>query len=176
MKLMVWMKSLLWKWKKKMKIKICVVCSGNICRSPFVEYVLKKELGKSYKIFSAGLLGIYKQPAYEVCVALAPQFGIKLSKHKSQGVTGENIEDCDYVLAMTQAHLEGLTVYPSKIKPLLMSEFLNQEKTYDLGDLGLIKQGDDIPDPMGQNADIVEPVLQLLEDAAILFAEKIKKK
>ncbi|WP_372368974.1 hypothetical protein [Candidatus Uabimicrobium sp. HlEnr_7] len=171
---MVKIKSLLWKWKTMNKVTVCVVCSGNICRSPFVEYVLRKEVGNSYAIFSAGLLGIYDQPAYEVCVALAPRFGIHLESHKSQGVTGENTQKCDYIIAMTKMHLKGLSVYLPKRRPYLLSEFLDADKTYDLGSLGKVRQGDDIPDPMGQNAAVVEPVLKLLKEATTRFIEQLQ--
>lgn len=139
-----------------------------------MEYVLKKELGNEYEVFSAGLLGIYGQPAYEVCTALAPRFGVKLQKHKSQGVTGPGVEKCDYILAMTKSHLNGLSIYESKQRPFLLSEFLDKDKEYDLGDLGIVKNGDDIPDPMGQNSLVVEPVLKLLRDASLGFVEKLK--
>ncbi|BBM82941.1 phosphatase [Candidatus Uabimicrobium amorphum] len=164
----------LWKWKTMSKINICVVCSGNICRSPFVEYVLKKELDNNYHVFSAGLLGIYKQPAYEVCVALAPRFGVRLEPHKSQGVTGENVQQCDYILAMTQTHLKGLSIYLPKRRPYLLSEFLDKDAVYDLGGLGKVRCGDDIPDPMGQNSLVVEPVLKLLKEATMKFIERLK--
>ena len=34
---------------------ILVVCTGNICRSPTGEYLLKKELGEGFNVMSAGL-------------------------------------------------------------------------------------------------------------------------
>ena len=172
---MVKTKFSLWKWRMMSKVNICVVCSGNICRSPFVEYALKKELDKSFHVFSAGLLGIYGQPAYEVCVALAPRFGVKLEPHKSQGVTGENVQKSEHILAMTKMHLNGLSVYLPQKRPYLMSEFLEEGREYDLGGLGIVRRGDDIPDPMGQDATVVEPVLKLLNDASLNFAKRLQE-
>ena len=37
--------------------RVLFVCLGNICRSPFVEHILKRELGSGDWISSAGTLG-----------------------------------------------------------------------------------------------------------------------
>lgn len=150
---------------------ICVVCSGNICRSPFVEYILKKELGESWNIYSAGTLGIENSSAYEVCCALAPEYNVDLTPHLSQGATHKNIKTCNYILAMTQNHLNHIQMFSPKGEVKLLSEYLLEP--FPLGFFGTIEPGADIPDPMGLPAPIVKPVLDLLEKATLEFIKTL---
>ena len=43
---------------------ILIVCTGNICRSPTGEYLLKKELGPDFNVISAGLGALVDNPAH----------------------------------------------------------------------------------------------------------------
>ena len=81
-------------------MNICVICSGNICRSPFAEYILKREFPNNHKIYSGGVLEIYDQPAYQVCIDLAPLYSIDLTRHRSQGINFKMIKNTDIFLVM----------------------------------------------------------------------------
>ena len=156
-------------------MNICVVCSGNICRSPFAHYLLQKELGEKHTVFSAGTLGIAGASAYEVCIQLAPYYKINLGHHKSQGLSAALVEKSDILLTMTQSHSKTLiskyNVPQEKVK--LLSNYLPKNKTFSLGILGSVKQGEDIPDPMGRDSKVVKPVLDILQLACIAFAKSI---
>ena len=49
---------------KSTKKSFCIVCLANYCRSPVVEYLLKKRFNEKYEFFSAGILPI-SQPSMD---------------------------------------------------------------------------------------------------------------
>ncbi len=91
---------------------ICIlfVCSGNICRSPMAEAMLRSMMPQDWqsevKICSAGTLGIEGAPADERARKVMDEININLRSHRSQGVTAESVEQCDYILVMSSDHLD----------------------------------------------------------------------
>ena len=108
---------------------ILVVCSGNICRSPYAaEYlrnVLSARRGDGWAIWSAGTLGIVGSPPSPETLRLARERGLDLSTHRSQGVTYERVDEADLVLVMEERHRASLLErYPEdREKFHLLSEF-----------------------------------------------------
>jgi protein-tyrosine-phosphatase len=92
------------------KLRILFVCTGNTCRSPMAEGILKKMLKDkgvgNLEVASAGTHGLPKAPASLFAMQVAGQRGIDLSKHRSRCLTPEMIEQADLVLAMSPEHLE----------------------------------------------------------------------
>lgn len=83
---------------------ILFVCKGNICRSPFSEYIgnkiaLERSL-KSVVSRSAGLqVPISLSSPHEV-LEVAEKFGVNLDAHKSIGITKILAESSDIIIAM----------------------------------------------------------------------------
>jgi len=92
------------------KVRILFVCTGNTCRSPMAEGVLKKMLKDkgvgNLEVTSAGTHGLPNAPASLLAMQVAGQRDIDLSKHRSRRLTPEMIEQADLVLAMSPEHLE----------------------------------------------------------------------
>ncbi|HNZ65837.1 MAG: hypothetical protein KBC30_09915 [Planctomycetes bacterium] len=154
-------------------LNICVICSGNISRSPFGEYVLRKELKNKHNVYSAGTLGIFGRTAYEPCIIIGKEYGLDLTPHRSQGLTPIFAEKTDFFLVMTHQHSKELqrNYGISKEKILLLSDFLENDDTIHLGILGDTKRGEDIPDPMGQKIEVVRPVLEVVRTTCLLFVK-----
>jgi protein-tyrosine phosphatase len=93
-------------------MKILVVCSGNICRSPLAAELLRRrsrELGLSWvTIESAGTLGIVDAEAAPETIDAGREMGLDLTGHRSQGVTAQVVSRADLVLAMERGHLVEL--------------------------------------------------------------------
>ena len=159
-------------------MNICVVCSGNICRSPFAEYILKRELGDKHQIYSAGTLEIYGRQAYSECIYLAPDYRVDLFPHSSQGLTTKLVKKTDILLGMTKAHCQIMkkryNVPDTKVQ--MLSHYLPEGQCFQLVPFGKVWRGEDIPDPVGENTQIVKPVLDLIELACISFARTLEKR
>lgn len=88
--------------------QILFVCTGNSCRSPMAEGLMKQkipsELRDKVKVQSAGTLGLVGNPATEYAIEAAREKGADLSDHKSQGVTETLLKDSDLIFVMSSEH------------------------------------------------------------------------
>ena len=88
---------------------VLFVCSGNSCRSPIAEYLLRKEfeqhgLADKYDVQSAGTLGIEGAPATDEAIEVIAERNIDAHGHRSQGLSAELVENAAVVIGMTVAH------------------------------------------------------------------------
>ncbi len=65
---------------------ILVVCTGNICRSPIGERLLRKRL-PGVKVNSAGVHGLVKHPADATAADVAANHGVSLEGHAGRKLT-----------------------------------------------------------------------------------------
>ncbi len=93
-------------------MKILVVCSGNICRSPMVAQYLRHRAAESVLdhllVDSAGTLGIEDQPAAPEAIEALRDIGLDLSGHRSKGIAETDLLSSDALIAMSRLHLESL--------------------------------------------------------------------
>lgn len=85
---------------------ILVLCEGNHCRSPLAEALLRKALGPSIQVTSAGLDALIGQPAHRETKALLAKDGIHLADitaHLGRQVTPDMALGADLILVMDQA-------------------------------------------------------------------------
>ncbi len=93
-------------------MKVLVVCSGNICRSPMAAAYLRRRLNRSgmehVVVASAGTLGINGSPASEDAIRAMSEIGVDLEAHRSRGVSAADVQASDLIVAMERDHLEAL--------------------------------------------------------------------
>lgn len=95
---------------------IVMICKGNVCRSVFAEYRLRR-IVKNDKIIieSCGLDVDQGNCAPEKSIETARYYGIDLSAHRSKGLSECNIEKADLVLAMELKQYRRLvSLFPNK--------------------------------------------------------------
>lgn len=89
-------------------MQVLFVCSGNICRSPFAEELLRRTLArdgtKGVLVSSAGTLGIRGQPASSHQITVGREHGIDLTAHRSRALGAGFLRKADLVIVMEQAH------------------------------------------------------------------------
>jgi protein-tyrosine phosphatase len=90
---------------------ILVVCTGNICRSPIAEGMLRamleERLGEAAPLVaSAGTAGWDGRPATEEAVAAAADLGVDIAGHRARELGAEHIRAADLVIGMTEEHAE----------------------------------------------------------------------
>ena len=138
-------------------MKILMVCTGNICRSPTAEIVLKKMAPTHWRIASAGTHDYHVGDGADPrTVKAAKKRGYDLSEHSAQQLQANHYAEYDLLLAMDQGHLKILLqLCPSeehKSKLKLFSEvsemFYNQ----------------DVPDPYYKDHQAFEDVLDHIEE------------
>ncbi len=115
---------------KKEVFEIVFVCSGNICRSPMAEGILKAMVAKTrfrniVRISSAGTLTLPPNPAHELAAKIADANEINIRAHLAKHITQKVIDDAEIIICMAVNHMEYLRKYfpNDKHKFILLKEW-----------------------------------------------------
>jgi protein-tyrosine phosphatase len=92
---------------------ILVVCTGNICRSPIAEGMLRSALvarlgDAAPSVSSVGTMGWAGSPADPSSVEAAAERGVDISGHRGRELRPEDALGSDLVLAMAREHAEAM--------------------------------------------------------------------
>ena len=108
-------------------MRILLVCTGNTCRSPLAEVLLRRALAEEkvegVTVASAGTGAFGGEPASEGSYLVALENGLDLAAHRARAVTREMVADADLVLAMGRGHLHKLELLGAGTKGQLIGEF-----------------------------------------------------
>ncbi|MEF8698565.1 MAG: low molecular weight protein-tyrosine-phosphatase [Candidatus Accumulibacter sp. UW26] len=142
--------------------RILTVCTGNICRSPAAEFLLRQRIekgGKRVEARSAGTGALVNHPAEEITCAMMNARGLDISAHRASQLTAERLRWAELVLVMEKHHREAvLTMDPTaRGKIFLLGHWTNRE----------------IPDPYRRGNAAHEEALQLIEDAIEPWVRKL---
>jgi protein-tyrosine phosphatase len=93
---------------------ILVVCTGNVCRSPIAEGLLRDALVERFgerapHVSSAGTSGWEGEGAMKESVAAAAERGTDISDHVARMVTGTMVEHATLVVTMATEHRDALS-------------------------------------------------------------------
>jgi protein-tyrosine phosphatase len=88
--------------------EVLTVCTGNICRSPLAEQLLRLHLdGTPAHVSSAGTRGLRAAPMTPEALAMADQLGVPSADstaHRSRFLTEQHLTAPDLIIAMTRDH------------------------------------------------------------------------
>lgn len=119
-------------------MNIYFVCTGNTCRSPMAEAILKSKNIDGIQVKSAGIYALEGGEISENAHAVLEQNQIPF-EHVTAQVKQEDIEWADLILTMTLAH-----------KNMILHTFPNgQNKTFTLKEFVAPYSSKDVSDPFG---------------------------
>lgn len=84
---------------------ILVVCTGNVCRSPYIEHLLSHRLADlGIEVSSAGTMALVDQPMQVETAALLAKLGIDDGGFEARQLVPAFVEHADLVLTATREH------------------------------------------------------------------------
>jgi protein-tyrosine-phosphatase len=108
-------------------MKILLVCTGNTCRSPLAEALLRRELEqagvKDVVVSSAGTGAWEGERASEGSYLVGLEEGIDLGGHRARLASRELIAEQDLILAMSAGHLRKLELMGAGTKAHLFGSY-----------------------------------------------------
>ena len=150
---------------------VLVVCTGNICRSPTAEGVMrelarKRGLADRVKVESAGTHDYHVgEPPDPRSQKHASKRGYDLSAQRASQVKDADFQSFDYILAMDRGHLRMLrSMAPADAKAKL-GLFLEASGKW---------KDEDVPDPYYGGHAGFEQVLDMVEEAAERWLDRIE--
>lgn len=88
-----------------MTTRVLVVCTGNVCRSPAAELLLRDRLGAAdVAVASAGVHALVGQPVDPPVAGLLEERGVPAAGFRARQLAPAEAGDADVVLVMTREH------------------------------------------------------------------------
>ena len=97
--------------------QVLVVCTGNTCRSPMAEGILRSlvppEIGSRMTVVSAGTGASEGIPATALAIQTSAENGVDIVSHRSTPLTAALLRESDLILGMEPGHVErALSLVP----------------------------------------------------------------
>ena len=153
------------------RIEVLVVCTGNICRSPTGEGVLRhraRERGLADRI------GVRSAGTHDYHVGDSPDSrtlehargrGYDLSAQRAMQLSASHFREYDYILAMDRTHLRILRSMAPADARARLGLFLEASARW---------KGQDVPDPYYGGPDGFDLVLDMVEEAAERWLDRFE--
>ncbi|MBT1177313.1 low molecular weight phosphatase family protein [Bifidobacterium callimiconis] len=107
---------------------IMFVCTGNVCRSPMGELMMKRYLaGSSITVSSAGVKGLKDRPIHQSSGKLMTSVGIDSSAFRSRMLTAEMAQNADLILCFEKEQRRDIvSLAPMAVNyTFLVTDFAN---------------------------------------------------
>jgi protein-tyrosine-phosphatase len=133
-------------------LRILVVCTGNTCRSPLAEALLRSALQPigNVSVSSAGTGAWEGAPASEGAYLVGLENGVDLSSHRARMLSRELVAAADLILTMSRHHAARVA---------------------DLGGAGRVHLLGEFAGRNGPDAEVTDPFGGDLDDYREAFAE-----
>jgi protein-tyrosine-phosphatase len=146
--------------------RVVLVCTGNICRSPLAEALLRAALEErgvtDVTVASAGTGAWDGAPASEGAYLVGLERGLDLSGHRARLLTREVVEQSDLILTMARHHRARVQELGGEGKVFVLGEYAGRSP--DEGE---------VSDPFGGDLEVYRQTCVELEQLVHAAADRL---
>ncbi|HET6656085.1 MAG TPA: low molecular weight protein-tyrosine-phosphatase [Gammaproteobacteria bacterium] len=138
-----------------------MICTGNICRSPIAEALLRahaEKAGRKLEVASAGVAALVGKPADAEAVALMAERNVDITNHRAQQITMPLARHYELILVMEASQ----KAYLEERWPSLRGRIH-----------ALCGAAEDVPDPYGQPRQAFEHSLEYIEKGLKAWTKRL---